>query len=204
MKTLPTNTFIKPEALIEAIDMPAMIQYGNQRTDIKTPDEWYKELRLDKLERSFGLPNQLLRHIIEIESHGNPNKTSRAGAKGIFGITPGSGYNDDPLNHHKVAWFVANMLKNHLKHYVKMGFDRNSDAMEKTIAAYNWGMGKLARNNYSTHKDIPRELRNYIQFMKDKGVIKPKEFIRKPIPSWFFNWQNTKNTSSDGPTSTLK
>ncbi|MCI4435549.1 MAG: lytic transglycosylase domain-containing protein [Ignisphaera sp.] len=179
----------------------------NQRSEIKTPEEWNKELHLNSLEKQFELPHNILMHIINRESTGNPNKTSRADAKGLFGITASSGFQGDPLNHHKAAWFVANILKNLLHHYTKMGYDRKSDAMEKTIAAYNWGMGKVAQNNYNTERSVnipfPTETKNYIDYMKAHGVIQPKSFRVQPIPTWFKDWSKTKKPTT-GIQSTLK
>lgn len=208
MKTLPIQSFVK-DLLEEAITATPpidpqkdIIQSMDQRSEVKAPENWYKYLQLDKLEQQFKLPHNTLLHIINRESTGDPNQVSKKGARGLFGITPASGYTGDPLNHHKAALFTANMLKNLITHYTKLGFDTHSDVMEKAIAAYNWGMGNLSKNKYNTEYTVnpeiitlPKETKNYIAYMKAHNIIKPPRFKKQPIPNWYKVWNDIKTAT---------
>ena len=73
MKTLPTQSFIKPiEEAIQAappINPPAIIQQAETKT---SPSDWYNKLGGPRLEKMYGLIPKTLLYIIDIESKGDP------------------------------------------------------------------------------------------------------------------------------------
>lgn len=160
-KKLNVNTFVKPSLLKEAlhalpVNPPGIIQQANKFS----PAYWYNKLNLPKLEQDFDLPNKILLHIIDIESKGNPNAESGMGAKGLFGVIPGkSGFNGDINNPEETAIFVAKTLKYLIDHF---------GSVEKGLAAYNWGMGNLAKKGLN---NAPSQTKNYLNFFRQKQIL---------------------------------
>ena len=166
MRILSLDTFIKPSALVEAIDMPPTDKINppalvHNVLQAKSPWQWYKDLNLSALEQEYQLPPTMLLHLIDIESKGNPTAKSRKGAKGLFGIMPKgvSGFNGDVNDPEATAKFAAKTLKYLITHF---------GGIEPGLAAYNWGMGNLAKKGL--HK-APKQTKHYIKFFKEKGII---------------------------------
>jgi soluble lytic murein transglycosylase-like protein len=129
------------------------------------PDDWHQHLGLGSLERIHGLKPEVLKHIIELESKGDPWAKSPAGAKGLFGIMPPpqSGFKGNPHDPVESARFVAQYLTVLLKRF---------GDYEKALAAYNWGWGNVVRKGLER---APKETRDYLEHFKRQGIINPKE-----------------------------
>lgn len=104
--------------------------------------------------------------VIQIESNGNPNAISPAGAIGLMQITPiclkehnqNSPYTYrlaemfDPTKNVDVGLFYLKRLY----HYYKC------PTVEHILAAYNGGITRLRNNNWDIKK-MPRETRDYVK-----------------------------------------
>jgi soluble lytic murein transglycosylase-like protein len=189
---LPAESFIRKEVVEEAaqaLPPPTMSPAGIvQQVNENTPQYWYDKLKLPKLEMEFQLPRGILLHLIDIESKGNPNATSKAGAKSLFGIMPAgkSGFKGDINDPAATALFAAKTLKYLIQHF---------GGIEPGLAAYNWGMGNLARKGL--HR-APKQTKHYIKFFKSKGIIPQNGSYAKdswgeedvrPADSWETRWQ---------------
>jgi len=130
--------------------------------------------------------NDLVPCIIEVESHGNPNAVSPAGAIGLMQITPivVEEYNESPQSEtmsagilvqgfdriyarkiHKEELFepdtnrtIGTWYLRRLKdHYLKDEY-----TIERMLAAYNGGITRLRKNGYDVSK-MPKETRDYVK-----------------------------------------
>jgi len=122
--------------------------------------DWYDRLHLANLESIYNLPQGILKHMIDIESGGNPLAHSNKGAKGLFQIMDKkhSGFTGDPFNPIEAAKYAAKTL-NDLAHH----FGNYKEA----VAAYDWGIG-----NITTHglENAPEETKNYIKKFEQHGT----------------------------------
>jgi soluble lytic murein transglycosylase-like protein len=154
---LDKSTFIREAHALPPPQPPVHIAMAKLA---QTPDYWYANLGCKELERIYGLPSGILKHMIEKESAGNPRAKSPAGARGLFQIMPAdiSGFHGDPFNPLEAAHYAAKTLNNLAKHFT---------SWSEVLAAYNWGRGNVHR--HGLHK-APKETRNYIKFFHQKGV----------------------------------
>jgi soluble lytic murein transglycosylase-like protein len=101
----------------------------------------------------YGVDPALIRAVIQAESGGDPLAVSRAGARGLMQLMPGTaaelsvGNAFDP---------VENIMGG--TRYLSRLLDRYRGDVKLALAAYNWGMGNLEKRPES----IPRETKNYI------------------------------------------
>lgn len=107
-----------------------------------------------RYETEYGLPSGLLHTMAELESRYNPQAKSRRGAQGLFQFMPGTAKElgidpNDPLQSTEGA---ARYLAKLNKHY--------KGDWNRTLAAYNWGMGNLARQGM---QNMPGQTRNYLE-----------------------------------------
>ena len=114
-----------------------------------------------------GVDSDFIRSVIKQESAGNANAVSRAGARGLMQLMPGTalqlGVNDSfspEQNVHGGAQYLRELLERY-----------NGDAI-KALAAYNAGPGAVDR-----YKGVPpyRETRQYVQrVVRDYNKSKQK------------------------------
>ena len=109
----------------------------------------------------------ILPYLIQVESGGNPNAVSHAGAVGLCQITPivlkelnMSGWHasmedlfDPVFNIYVSRWYLRRLRD----HYLKDNY-----TLERMLAAYNGGITRLRRNNYDIEK-MPSETRSYVR-----------------------------------------
>lgn len=101
----------------------------------------------------YGVDPLLIRAVMQTESAGNPLAVSRAGARGLMQIMPGTaeelGIRDsfDP---------AENILGG--TRYLRRLLDRYQGDRKLALAAYNWGMGNVENRLEA----MPRETRSYI------------------------------------------
>ena len=138
----------------------------------ESPDFWYEFLHLKELEQANGLADGILKHLINVESHGDPKAKSQCGARGLFQIMPKniSGFDGNPLNYIAAAQYAAETLKKLHDHFGNY---------EDAVAAYNWGRGHVNRDP-SLHT-APEETKKYVQAFKNAGIVKDIRML-KEIP----------------------
>lgn len=108
-------------------------------------------LDLAALEDEHGLPRGLVRAVAMTESAGDPNATSPAGAAGLMQLMPGTAkeLGVDPYDGRQSLVGGARYLGQQLRRF---GGD-----IEKALAAYNAGPGRVAKGGV-----LPRETQQYI------------------------------------------
>ena len=141
----------KPEAVAKEISTRLKIKHSHY-TDL--PKERIEEL-IQKYSKKYGVSANLIRSVMKAESGFKSNAISSAGAQGLMQLMPktarGLGVIDsfDPEQNimggtRYLAWLI--------KHY-------HGD-VNKAIAAYNWGEGRVDRNGLF---NLPAETRAYLK-----------------------------------------
>ena len=107
-------------------------------------------------EKRNGLPPGLLRSMATVESGGNPDAVSPAGAQGLFQFMPGTARDmglrgNDVFDPQKSAEAAGRYMKELLK---QTGSD-----LPAAVAAYNWGIGNVQRKGLAR---APAETRQYV------------------------------------------
>ena len=109
-----------------------------------------------KVSAALGLDPNLVKAVIKTESNFNHKAVSKAGAKGLMQLMPGTAKDlgvDDPFNPIENIWGGARYLKKML--------DSNGGNLNRALAAYNWGPGNIAK--YGLGDNMPTETKRYIQ-----------------------------------------
>lgn len=138
------------------------------------PERWRGMLGLDTLEQQHGLPQGLLTAVLRAESAGNPAAHNvGSGASGLFQFIPSTAraHKIDPYDPLQAAPAAAQELASH--------FTRYEGDLPKTLAAWNWGSGRLAK--FGLEK-APAETRTFTQ--KVLGWLSPAsaEAAESPAP----------------------
>ena len=104
-------------------------------------------------EAKYGLPKGLLSRMIQTESNWSPDAVSPKGATGILQFMPATaqGLQIDPRDPKQAIDGAGRMLARLNRQY---GGD-----WPKTLAAYNWGEGNVAKHGM---EKMPQETRNYL------------------------------------------
>ena len=113
----------------------------------------------------YGVDPALIRAVIQAESGGDPLAVSRAGARGLMQLMPGTaaelsvGNAFDP---------VENIMGG--TRYLSRLLDRYRGDVKLALAAYNWGMGNLEKRPDT----MPLETKNYINKVENQYRIHSK------------------------------
>jgi Soluble lytic murein transglycosylase and related regulatory proteins (some contain LysM/invasin domains) len=107
-------------------------------------------------ENKYGLPPGLLRSVATVESSGNANAVSPAGAQGLFQFMPGTARDmglrgNDVFDPHKSTDAAGRYLRQLLK--------QTGQDLPSALAAYNWGIGNVQKKGLS---QAPKETRQYV------------------------------------------
>lgn len=108
----------------------------------------------NELEAQHGLPNGLLKAVMQQESGGNTRAVSPKGARGAFQFMPATA---------KQYGVDVNDLTSSAKGAAKMYADllnQNNGDLNKALAGYNWGQGNVQRKGLDA---MPVETKQYIQ-----------------------------------------
>ena len=132
---------VMQQAMEEALDDPYAPD-GGDRAEIAVPASVTARLAMweDKLQElcaQYGVDPHLARAVMRMESGGNPNAISRAGAIGLMQLMPGTakGLGVDPTDPHR-------NLEGGIKYLAQLSDKYNGD-LTNTLAAYNAGSGRV-------------------------------------------------------------
>ncbi|MBA4394849.1 MAG: hypothetical protein C0407_14960 [Desulfobacca sp.] len=101
----------------------------------------------------FGVEPELIKAVISVESNGNPQAVSPAGAQGLMQLMPKTAADLGVTNPFDPAQNIRAGTR-----YLSQLQNRYQGDLKLTLAAYNWGMGNLEKKPEA----LPRETRNYI------------------------------------------
>lgn len=119
---------------------------------------------ISEASQRYGVPEYMIKAIIDQESRGIYNAQSPAGALGLMQLMPGTandlGVTDrtDPYQN----------IMGGTKHLAWLNKTYGSGNWERTLIAYNWGQGNLI-NKYDQNGWLPEETRKYIPSVLGKA-----------------------------------
>ncbi len=135
-----------------SVKASALAQYG-QHSKPAGGHAPYSDLIAEASER-YGLDADLIRSVIRAESNFDPQAVSSAGAQGLMQLMPATarelGVTDSFDAHQNIMAGTR---------YLKSLMDRYEGDVEKSLAAYNWGLGNIARKGTDS---LPQETRSYV------------------------------------------
>jgi len=110
----------------------------------------------------FGVDARLIMALLMAESNFNPNAVSRAGARGLGQLMPGTAAGlgvGNSFNIEQNLYGTAKLLRGHLENYTSKTGD-SFRGLVLALAAYNAGSGAVRR-----HGGVPpyRETQNYVR-----------------------------------------
>jgi soluble lytic murein transglycosylase-like protein len=136
----PSERFDK--VLEEKLDDPYEEDGFSPIGEIAVPESVAERLALwepdlQSLSEQYGVDPDLARAVMRLESGGNPNAVSSAGALGLMQLMPGTarGLGVDPMD-------PKRNLEGGIKYLAQLA-DKYEGDYEKTLAAYNAGSGRV-------------------------------------------------------------
>jgi soluble lytic murein transglycosylase-like protein len=159
--SLPFNTNIQS----------SQSNYLTSVTVINPPQEASKDLQekqdlepiIEEASRHYGVDPVLIRAIIRVESDGNPQAVSHAGAQGLMQLMPGTAAEMGVTNPFDPTQNIMGGTR-----YLRKLLDRYQGNLTLTLAAYNWGMGNLEKRP----ETLPTETKKYIA--KIESLYRPQ------------------------------
>jgi murein DD-endopeptidase MepM/ murein hydrolase activator NlpD len=132
---------------------------------------------VDPAAEKHGVPADLVRAVISVESNGNPRAVSRTGARGLMQLMPQTARQLKVQNAFNAEQNIEGGVK-----YLKQLSDQFDGDLVKTVAAYNAGPGAVKRHGgrvppfAETRNYVKRVLGLYSASGKGKpGALRPTE-----------------------------
>jgi hypothetical protein len=108
---------------------------------------------IEQASQKYGVEPSLIKAVISVESGGDPNALSPAGAQGLMQLMPATATELGVRNLFDPAENVMAGTR-----YLRQLLDRYWGNVRLALAAYNWGMGNLEKRPEA----MPTETKNYI------------------------------------------
>lgn len=112
----------------------------------------YNDL-ISKASRDYGVPESLIKAVIDTESSFNPNSLSSAGAKGLMQLMDGTAQGLGVSNSFDPAQNIDGGTK-----YISYQLKRYDGNISTAMAAYNAGPGTLKKLGISNDKELMEKL----------------------------------------------
>jgi soluble lytic murein transglycosylase-like protein len=112
---------------------------------------------------AHGVDEKLVRAVIRTESGFDSAAVSPVGARGLMQLMPDTARELGVTNPFDPEQNVMAGTR-----YLRQLLDRYDGDLDRTLAAYNWGMGNVERQGMER---MPRETRNYLARVKEAGNL---------------------------------
>ncbi|MDO3379245.1 lytic transglycosylase domain-containing protein [Geoalkalibacter halelectricus] len=149
----PTNPAVaRQKFTLMSENRPAAAKAAVPTLSSQPPAASSIEQLVDKAARRYQVAPELIKAVIKAESSFNPRAVSPAGAQGLMQLMPPTARElgvEDPFDPEQNIMGGTRYLRDLLRRY--------DGDLDSALAAYNWGMGNLARSNGR----LPEETRNY-------------------------------------------
>lgn len=121
--------------------------------------------KIERMAKSIGVDEDLVREVVRAESNFNPNVVSRAGAKGLMQLMDNTAKAMRVRNVYNPDENLAGGTK-----YLKSLLDRYDGNVKVALAAYNAGPGRVSRLGIDTDAELeakygqlPQETQRYVE-----------------------------------------
>ncbi|USB34473.1 lytic transglycosylase domain-containing protein [Paenibacillus sp. YPG26] len=131
---------------------PAPVLTRDHSADHKSRPTDYNDL-ISKASRDYGVPESLIKAVIDTESSFNPNSVSSAGAKGLMQLMDGTARGLGVSNSFDPAQNIDGGTK-----YISYQLKRYDGNLSTAMAAYNAGPGTLRKLGISNDKELMEKL----------------------------------------------
>lgn len=152
----PRNSPPPPETEIQFPQMELPL-------DFEASNFLHKEQDFESIVREaggkYGVDPSLIRAVMNVESGGNPMAVSRAGAKGLMQLMPGTAAELGVANPFDPAENIMGGTR-----YLRQLLDRYRGDTKLALAAYNWGMGNLEKRPEA----MPKETKSFISRVENQ------------------------------------